>query len=190
MYCEVNVESKPDVREVLKEGENLMKKKTLLASLLVLLLSLALYTGVALADKPVPVGERIILYGDPITFPAGEPFHIQHGFFLGNYMNERVGNSRGLSVMILEVDGVEVPPSYVTTDWGAAPKDPENPGKGGVKLFTFNFPDGMSGTHTFVRRYFFTCQSFWDQGIELDCKNPAELIEFPPFMTSLEVTFE
>jgi hypothetical protein len=59
-----------------------------------------------------------------------------------------------------------------------------------LKLFTFNFPEGMTGEHTFVRRYFFTCQSYQNMGDPVDCDHPAELIEEPEFMQTLVVSFE
>ena len=164
-----------------------MKKKILLASTLVFVLTPVIFTGVALADKHAPVGEQIIVSGDPITFPAGEPFHIQHGFVWFYYINEPVGNGFALSKMTLEVNGVEVKPDYVTTDWGAYP--PDLPYKGGIKLFTFNFPDGMTGEVTFVGRYFFTCQSELFAGNVEECDHPTQLIEDPDMMKSLVVVF-
>lgn len=166
-----------------------MKKKIIAASMLVVILAIVFTTSVALADKPpTTVGERIMIIDGPITFPAGEPFYIMHGFQSWFEINEPIGNGVALSKMILEVDGEEVEPDYVTIDWTNFM--PEYPFKMAMKLFTFNFPDGMTGERTFVRRYFFTCQSYENMGIPVDCKNPAELIEEPSIMQTLIVSFE
>jgi hypothetical protein len=172
------------------KGENIMSKKFLRASVLVLVVSLVICTGIASAVKKDPVGERILIYdGEDVIFPAGEPFHIQHGFEWYTYINDPVGNGIALSYMSLEVDGVKVKPDYVTIEnISGVPYD--IPFLYALKLFTFNFPDGMEGEHTFVRRYYFTCQSYWSAGVPIECKNPAELIEDPGWMQSIVVTFE
>lgn len=170
------------------EEINEMKKKFVLAGILVLVIALTVFTGTAWADKPEPVGTRIIMYEPPASFPAGEPFYIEHGFINYWYITERVGNVFGKSVMTLEVDGEEIAPDYVTSDWTAYP--PDYPFLVAVKLFTFNFPDGLEeGDHTFTRRYFFTCQSYWDLGIDVDCKNPAELIEDTGMIQTVTIPF-
>jgi hypothetical protein len=171
------------------EGESLMKKKIMIVSLLVLVLTLAFSTSVALADKPpTTVGVKInIVDGMNIEFPAGDPFHIMHGFISGFEITEPVGNVVARSKMVLEVDGVEIDPDYVTIDW--VNYIPDYPFLVATKLFTFNFPDGMTDEHTFTRRYFFTCQSYWNMGIQVDCKNPAELIEDPYWEQTIQVTF-
>lgn len=165
-----------------------MKKRLFVFSMLVLALTLVFSTSAALAVKHETVGDRIIIGGDPISFPAGEPFHVQHGFQVLYEITERIGNEVALSKMTLEVDGVEVQPDYYEYDWIAFP--PDYPYKYVLKLYTFNFPEGMSGEHTFVRRYFFTCQSLWDDGIPVECHNPSELVEDTSMMQSLDVTFE
>lgn len=166
-----------------------MKKKIMIVSLLVLVLILAFSTSVALADKPpTTVGDRIIMYEGDQSYPAGEPFYIQHGFQSWFEINEPVGNGVALSKMILEVDGEEIDPDYVTIDW--VNYLPEYPYLVATKLFTYNFPEGMTGQHTFTRRYFFTCQSYWNMGIPIECKNGAVLVEEPSMLQTIEVTFK
>lgn len=166
-----------------------MSKKFLRASVLVLVVSLVICTSIAFAVKKEPVGEQILIYGPDITFPAGEPFYVQHGFEWYTDINDPVGNGIALSYMSLEVDGVEVKPDYTTIEHiSGVPY--EIPFLYALKLFTFNFPDGMEGEHTIVRRYFFTCQSYWAEGIPIECKNAAELVENPYMMQAITVTFE
>ena len=61
--------------------------------------------------------------------------------------------------------------------------------KGFSKLYTFNFPDGMIGEHTFVRRYYFTCQSALKAGELVICEHPTDLIEDLALMQTLVVNF-
>jgi hypothetical protein len=170
-----------------------MKKKMFVISMLVLALTLVFSTSAALAVKRETVGAQIMIYGDPISFPAGEPFHVQHGIVFGYDITERVGNEVALSKMTLDVDEFEIEPDYYDyAHYNFLPDPPPDyPDKAVIKLYTFNFPDGLErGTYTFVRRYYFTCQSFWDDGIPVECHNPAELIENPYWEQSLVVNFE
>jgi hypothetical protein len=128
-----------------------MKKKLFVSIMLVLVLTLAFSTSVALADKPPKtVSEQLSLYNGPTVWRSGEPFHITHGFVSGYLLDEPIGNAFALSKMTLEVNGIELEPDYVTSEWGALP---EYGFKYFFKYFTFNFPEGMTGEVTFVRRY-------------------------------------
>ena len=166
-----------------------MKSVKILVGTLVIALALTLMTSVALAEKPPKtVGERVLLVNGEISFQAGKPFHITHGL-IGYYeLGLPVGNSFGLDRMVLEIDGVERRPKYLDIDWTNYKK--EVGWRVVTKLYTFNFPEGMAGTHTFTRRYFLTCQSIQNLGIPMTCDHPAEVIEFTPWEQSLVVTFE
>jgi hypothetical protein len=172
-----------------------MKKKLFMASMLVLFLMLAFSTSVALADKmPKTVGERIYLNDTPdnpdFPYPAGDPFHVIHGFVAYYQINEPIGNGVALSKMTLEVDGELVEPDTIEYDWAAYPQY-DIGWKVVVKLYTFNFPEGLSsGEHTFVRRYFFTCQSYLKMGEVESCDHPGELIEDLEVGSSYVVDFE
>ena len=167
-----------------------MKVKILVVSMLVVVLTLAFSTSVALADKPAePVGERLDLSAGPTEWSAGEPFHVTHGFYAVYWINEPIGNAFAFSKMTLEVDGVEVEVANLDTEWGAYPQLYN--AKYFAKFFTFNFPDGLAaGEHTFVRRYYFTCQSYLFAGELLECYHPKELIEDPGMMETRVVNFE
>jgi hypothetical protein len=165
-----------------------MKKKFLRAVLLVIILTL-MATSVVMAVKHEPTGDRIVLNEPPESFPAGEPFYVQHGFVSWWEITERVGNAVGLSEMTLTVDGIEVSSDYKEISWTNF--KPDYPYINATVLFTFNFPVGLpEGDHTFVRRYFFTCQSYWDMGIPVECKNPAVLVEADWMMQSVTVSFD
>ena len=172
-----------------------MKKRMIIFALLAVGMALLFSTTSVLAVKPQPVGERLNLSEGPGEFPANTPFHITHGFASLYYITEPIGNGFALSKMTLELDGVEVEPTYIESTWLAEPKDYLDydvpvPFKGFVKLFTFNFPDGLDpGEATFVRKYYFTCQSYLKGGFVLTCEHPTLLIEEPGMAQTLVLDF-
>ena len=162
-----------------------MKKRMILFVLLAVGMVVLFSTTSALAGKPQPVGARIYIPDGAVEFPANTPFHISHGFVSLYYITEPIGNSFALSKMTLEMNGVEVEPDYIDRTWLAAPKDYLDFGvpfsfKGFIKQYTFNFPDGLDpGEVTFVRKYYFTCQSYLKGGYVLTCEHPTLLIKDP-----------
>jgi hypothetical protein len=174
---------------ILKKGENLMKKKLFVVSVLVLALMLAFSTSVALAGKPnKAVGERFFVYDGSQVFAAGEAFHIEHGLFFGYEIGEPIGNSFGLNYMTLEIDGVQQKPDYRNIDFDLSYK--EDGWRLVTKTYLFNFSEGMKGTHTFTRRYFLTCESISEQLMPLDCDYPAQMIEWTDWNQTTMVSFE
>lgn len=92
--------------------------------------------------------------------------------------------------MVLYVDGVEVEPDSVDYDWAAYPQI-DIGWKIVSKSYTFNFPEGMTAEeHTFVRRYFFTCQSYLKTGEVESCEHPADLIEALEMKSSYKIVFD
>jgi hypothetical protein len=124
--------------------EVVMKRKVIwLVVILVLVLAIP-----ASAKVKAPVGERVFLWpGSPTTFPAGDPFHIKHGWLLVIPDEAPVG-AWGFR---LEVDGVPMDYDFVTRD--VAGKKPTLV----EKYFVQNFPGGLSGTHTFTGYWYSTC---------------------------------
>jgi hypothetical protein len=92
--------------------------------------------GGAAAMSKVRVGDRISLLAPPATYPAGTAFHIWHGFV---FQDGDVGYGRYR--FELDVDGVERVSDFFDVfafDRGTV-----------AKVWVFNFPAGLTGTHTF-----------------------------------------
>lgn len=100
-------------------------------------LLLASVTAAAAASRE-RVGDRISLFEPPATYPADTAFHIWHGFIF----QQGIDRGYGRYEFQLEVDGVATAADF--TD--VAVLDP-----GAVsRVWVFNFPAGLSGTHTFT----------------------------------------
>jgi hypothetical protein len=115
-----------------------MKKMLVLFLILAVLVALP-----AAALQEEPVGDRIrIFFVDPDqTFPAGTPFHIRHGVSL----NAPGDSARALYEFKLDVDGVPQVANFVLID-----TFPFGGGSNQVWQWVYNFPTGMTGTHTFT----------------------------------------
>ena len=106
---------------------------TVAALSIVLLLTSA---GGAVAASKERVGDRISLFEPPSTYPADTAFHLWHGFVFEDF-----DRGYGRYEFNLDVDGVEVAADFFDVDVFD---------RGTVsKVWVFNFPDGMTGTHTF-----------------------------------------
>jgi hypothetical protein len=99
------------------------------------------------ATNQVPTGNRINLFLGDQSYPASTAFHIKHGFLL----NPTVDSAIGKFVFTLEVDGVSRPVDFRTSQ--------ELPDGSVEKWWYFNFPNGMTGTHTFVGHHRGPCGS-------------------------------
>ena len=123
-----------------------MKKFSLFITVLsiVVLLTLAIPYS-ALADQE-PDGESISLFFPPSEFTAGAPFNIQHGWTLTSN-----GEALGIFAFKLEVDGVLLREDFKMLS--AESGDPDTL----RKKWVYNFPDGMTGTHTFTGHWYAPC---------------------------------
>jgi hypothetical protein len=123
----------------------------------------------ASAGRPEPIGEKISLWSDEsISFPAGEPFHISHGHIL----DPTDGYPIGTYSFEVEVDGRPAVADFVLTEYLPASDYPL------YRLWVYNFPDGMSGTHTFTGRWFAPCEAAVNEGrCEGPCPNPSAPVE-------------
>jgi hypothetical protein len=150
-----------------------MKKTTLLVMVLVMLL----LATPAFAGPKEPVGGQIELYCDEgerycqgtREFPAQTPFHISHGWLL----LPTWGDQPGQFTFELELDGTIVSPTYVDrwtelTEWG-----PVLYGD-----WVYNYPDGMSGGHTFVGSWIGPCGLALELGLVDECANPMADFEW------------
>jgi hypothetical protein len=93
------------------------------------------------------VGDRLDLRDGDQSFPASTPFHIDHGFAF------TIGdNTIGLSDFVLDMDGTLLTADFVR-------RTPVGDGFTVSKLWYYNFPSGLTGTHEFTRHYFEACNN-------------------------------
>jgi len=99
--------------------------------------------------------------------PEGEPFYIQHG-----WINAPVNYPVGLFRFELEVDG-----QPVQEDFSVRSTDAETALPTLNWTWVFNFPEGMTGDHTFTGHWIAPCQYWVDQGmLSGPCNDPNEMI--------------
>jgi len=141
-----------------------MKKSTLL---LIVLVALLIATP-AFAREHEPTGEPISLRctnpddsycTGTQDYAANTAFYVGHGW-LDMYPRLHPGHLK----FELEVDGVYVQPTYV--EFSADP-DPESDGWFLDRTYFFNFPNGMTGTHTFEGHWILPCMF-----VLPDCETP------------------
>lgn len=127
-------------------------KKTVI--IIVILTLLAIATP-ASAKKKESVGTSISLFSGPTSFPAGEAFHIAHGW-VGVSVD---GSVLGLYDFELEIDDVLREEDFITRSFqGGRPSTL-------TFLWVYNFPDGMIGTHKFTGYWFLPCQEAVDNDL-------------------------
>jgi hypothetical protein len=127
---------------------------------------LAITTPVA-AGRIEPVGDRIGFFYPPETFPTGTAFHIRHG-----WMQPATDEAIGVFDFVLEVDGVLLKEDIKL--FAAESGDPDMLNR----IWVYNFPDGMTGTHTFTGHWFAPCQYAVDSlGYAGPCATPNAKVE-------------
>lgn len=149
-----------------------MKKLVAIGAAVLALLAPAVAT--AAGDKE-PVGDRInVLRGSPTTFPERTPFHIRHGWGIGA---TDPPTQAGIYSFRLDVDGVARSPDFIVRTTDAPPVTAyESPllNRGWV----FNFPAGMTGTHTFTGHWITPCSVAVDFfGYAGPCPNPNRPVD-------------
>lgn len=129
-------------------------KKTILLILSILIVLLLAASPVLAADR-VRIGEQInVLFGTPDVFPANQPFHIAHGWL--NVPPMPMG-------FVLEIDGEVVQHDFI--DKTVVNEQPLL-----INIaWVHNFPEGMSGTHTFTGHWLLNCYSALDGGFVDEC---------------------
>src|SRR5436190_4561334 len=129
----------------------------------------------ASADLNKAVGDALPLSGDS-TYPAGQPFHIAHGWLNAPSAMATVSiphQSIGEYQVRVTVDGVEVKPSFIQTTTAIDPTY----GIETFQTYVFNFPDGMTGTHVFGTMFLGPCQGLVDDGFATGpCDQQNDLI--------------
>jgi len=140
--------------------------------------------GAVPAAAPSPVGDRIGLFSATTTFPAGQPFYLSHGWGVG--ATEPPAGA-GIYEFRLDVDGTPRAADGVLRTTAAPPQSGyELPLMNRVWLF--NFPNGMSGRHTFTGHWIAPCKSALGIGYPGPCRTPVEPVE--ALTRSLTVDFQ
>lgn len=140
--------------------------------LVLIAMLVAITVPVAAAGRET-VGDRLEIYLAPEyqTFPAGAPFYISHGW-MPDLRETPV--PLGLFDFVLEVDGEVLEEDFKITT---------NEGPGVVKIqWVNNFPDGMSGVHTFTGHWYGACAASGEP-----CEKRNEILEL--WIDTIEVTF-
>lgn len=147
-------------------------KKYLLFALFFILLMTTIAAPVA-ARGQNRVGDRISVFSDEVTYPAGEPFHIAQGWVIVDPLNKNHQDFR----FRLEIDGTHQVESFVqhsvhfTVDGELST----------LKEYVYNFRRGMTGTHTFTGYWIVSCteavEAFGHPG---PCLNPRADVELTP----------
>ncbi len=149
-------------------------KKAIVILLLILMLAIAIP---AAAKAKETVGEKInVLTGAPEAFTAGEPFHIAHGWGFSPPEDKPHGKYE----FWLDVDGVMVEPDFISRSGGGSPLI--------IWLWVHNFPDGMTGTHTFTGHWLAPCKYADLEGAPPGAC-PTSKGQFEALTQSLTVTF-
>ncbi len=144
-----------------------MKKQSLFVTILLIVALLSMATPAATAAKSVRVGDRLSLFGGYTTFPAEQPFHIAHGWW-----NPTNIPGVGLFKFSLDVDGAPVRVDFI--ERSAISGDPDEL----LWVWVFNFPDGMTGSHSFTGHWTGPCQGLVDMGvIPGPCEKTNKIIE-------------
>lgn len=155
-----------------------MKKRLLIG---ISILCITLISAVS-ASAPAPVGDRILLNGSITEFPVGTPFHIAGEWA---FIPSIDAQQRGLFDYSLDVDGVLREPTFI--DRKFVNNDPVY-GDLLVSSWIYNFPDGLTGTHTFTQQHYGPCQRLVDIGwYPGPCDSPVEIVGLGP--NSVTITF-
>ncbi len=143
-----------------------MKKLTLFVTVLLIVALIAITTPAA-AGRDAPVGEKIRIRDASIEFPAGAPFHIRHG-----WIQYSTDDAIGVFDFALDVDGVPQPETFKWFYAESGNPDILN------RIWVYNFPDGMTGTHTFTGHWFAPCQYAVNElGYAGPCPTPNAKVE-------------
>jgi hypothetical protein len=146
--------------------------KRILPALLLLAIALVLAPSSA-AEGHERVGTRINLFAGAFqVFPANRPFHISHGWGLGQSNPETTPQALGRYGFSLAVDGGDRREDYVEKSHVLDPTFGRLQGR----TWIHNFPNGMTGTHTFTGHWFGACNGIVAAGSAPGpCEHPTAL---------------
>lgn len=133
-------------------------RRRMILLVIIAILGTMLASSSAAAARPGGSGDRInILFGTPTTYPAGEAFHIRHGWGF----DTAIARPAGYYAFRLEIDGVlQRRGRAIRTHDGTAL----------TWMWLQDFPDGMTGTHTFTGYWYAPCF----QTASAPCAKPHE----------------
>lgn len=144
-----------------------MKKYSLFIAVLLIVALLSMTTRAVTAAESIRLGDRLSLFGENTTFPAGQPFYIAHGWW-----NPTNIPGVGLFKFSLDVDGTPVREDFIERSTFSGSPDEL------LWFWVYNFPDGMTGTHTLTGHWTGPCQGLVDMGvIQVTCEKTNEIIE-------------
>lgn len=144
-----------------------MKKVSSVVTVFLVVALLAMTSPVVVTAAGGPVGEKIRVRDASIEFAAGAPFYILHG-----WIQTSEDGAIGVFDFQLEVDGVLLREDFKT--FSVASGDPDLL----TRVWGFNFPSGMTGTHTFTGHWYAPCGYAVEWlGYSGPCANPNEKIE-------------
>ncbi len=130
-------------------------------------------TGPALAQDRTPTGDRIGLFGVDQSYPADTPFYVMHGSQAVVDEDAAIGRND----FVLEVDGTVVAATYQTREEADGLL---------THLWTFNFPGGMTGVHTFTGHWYAPC-GVATQFLDCEGATPTSPVEYET--QQISVTF-
>lgn len=140
--------------------------KKILVSIFIIVGLLGMATPASAAQK-VRVGTHISLLTGPTTFTAGAPFHFVHG-----WGTDASVDGIGIYDFEFEVDGTLREEDFVERSVMSGNPDLL------FRLWVYNFPNGMTGTHTFTGHWFGPCQALADGGFYAGaCTNSTARVE-------------
>ncbi len=111
-----------------------------------------------------PTGDQINIYDSGAQeYPADTAFYILHGWLIAK------PNSIGWLAFELEVDGAIIPATYI--DHSGTTMDTYN------HAWVFNFPDDMTGVHTFSGHWYLQCNAALRFGFVAECSHPTAHVD-------------
>lgn len=134
---------------------------------IVICLILAMASVYPVSAKPhEPTGELIYITDGAQEFPANTAFYTGGGWILSMDYPYPIG-TWGFS---LTMDGVDLEPTYTIRN--VIPCEDDSGSLCYQILSDFVFPDGLTGTHHFVGRWYGPCQAALDYGLVEECEKP------------------
>jgi hypothetical protein len=128
-------------------------------------------------------GARIGIFGGATqSFPAGQPFHFSHGWLV----KPDTDGPLGLWSVSLTLDGVQLHPDFIEE------RQIDDPVFGHLihRVYVFNFPNGLTGTHVFAGTFWGPCDKLVAEGFAAGpCVTPNAVIAADGFPVTTTVTF-